>query len=256
MLPLKRDWDQLEKIMSLEFKAGINVLVGPNGSGKSTVLELLSKCFCCYATGIQKVVKDAVWDLGFTFDPGRGFPGITIEHSGDQVCYHNPDESIEKTSYFVGGCTGDQVNLLMSRGSAGESANIHLHRIMEFERNSKNLEEEGTREWKIEELLRRPTNGRIKNDFKTLLFDEIDRSLDQASAITFWTRFPTYLVMNRIQLIVATHSALPFLLFANGSAKKIFNFIELEDGYVDKIMEELECMLKGDMHGACQLSGY
>ncbi len=219
-------------IADLEFQPGVNILFGPNGSGKSTLLRLLSRLTFCDGSGVPKITRDSV---GHFFDRGQVLDGSYAETNGEPTLLLDPSAGVAVKDGYFGYENMENLGMWMQarKSSSGQVAQMKIVSLI------KSLEDKELKvEWKVAHnavndiwkrrldyvaQLLKPFESCDKKG-RTVLMDEPFRSMDLPTSLMAWRGLLRRLT--GIQLIIATH--FPFALDINA------NFIETEDGYIDK----------------------
>jgi len=221
----------LKNRKTIEFLPGLNVIVGPNGCGKSTLLRTIARILQCEQGGTQMVTSASIMEL-FSYKDEIS-DGVEIIHSGCPVTYFDAEAT---PGLFCGAFDWDLDDLgiqaVMFKGSSGQNTQRKLNRLL-----SKPAPEV---EWKVQ--TRKERSKPLKKILKgtknvpkgaTMLFDEPERALDTINQIIFWKNIIPSMVLNNVQVIVASHSTMPY------DDVIVPHFIELEPRYSKKTQEML-----------------
>jgi predicted ATPase len=216
------------------FENGLNILCGPNGSGKSTLLTMMAKYFMCEQGGIPKATTMSIGDLFRGLGSDDLLDGASFDHDGWGVCYQNPSNVVGMLgSSFDDDFFMEGVRNLATRASVGETSLMGFDRICEHIVD--NAELLGVEEFRrsVNDLWVNRLDAMEKGQ-QTLFLDEPERSFDISHLIYFWKVMKS--ISKNFQVIIASHSVLS--LDIPGA-----NYIELEEGYVDRCRSELADVL-------------
>jgi predicted ATPase len=207
----------------LDFKPGLNILVGSNGCGKSTVLKILGETLCATQGGFSTITEDAISNGVDMFGAIRSGEmkdtvGLTVAHDGQPVIYCDP----RKTIGLVGGTFDDDffkqgMAETMSRGSHGQSAMRRLGQALDIVMgqtafpdkvdhrvNPDRVNDTWQRALKV---LEKRLVGTIPAGQPTVLLDEPETNFSLVWQARLWELLTLPHVVQRRQVIVATHSA-------------------------------------------------
>jgi len=262
--PAKSHIKYLDKVGSLStprtftFKPGLNIIFGKNGAGKSTLLTMISDLLHCNQGGYSCVTQESIRSLGRVFDKNTikdVLEAADIKHDGQCVRYINPRRKVG----LVGDGAGfdddfftQGVSACMTKGSSGELTMNQINKLI-FEVSETIVPEKEWKAGKIKEQEWNDKNKWQKSDYErqvlienyisgnsekgqlTVIFDEIDLSLDIPLQLAVW-RFIRALSTDH-QVIVASHS-----LFSLNIPEA--NYIELnpELKYMEQCQKAVTCL--------------
>lgn len=239
------------------FVKGVNLLYGRNGSGKSTLMHVLAG-YCGLSTDRKRGGGWSKFPSVFYKDGPIQFPrdfkentvGKTVaevEWDGTPTFFNSSTHSDAGTlmsgSFFDSAADSpdgitdiaEQANLLMSPLSEGELRGYKLGKTFDaIKKFPKPITEVPQRTRPSEEAYINYVKSLPRTGPHTILLDEIDKSLGLDSQITFWTNIVPQFYQSGHQFIISTHSIIPIIL-----KNENFNYIEMEDGFIDFIMKNL-----------------
>lgn len=243
-----------------EFKPYINIVVGPNGSGKSTLLKLISDFMLCNHSMCSKAPNDAmsaIHELRF-FDSSRAIDGdmfcdgVDIKSDYAGICFRykpiseyteaDTNKCVENMALFVDGkrsSVGQQslsaLKALFHTMFAGKhDVNFPHEQMKRLFEKSNDLWQKNFNQYV--DYIKRNTVKMYPDDFQyTVLLDEPDRNLDIDNVMELYPVLSTKKEMT--QIIAVIHN--PILIYKLSKVAHI-NFIEMEEGYVDKIKKFVE----------------
>lgn len=243
-----------------EFKPYINIIVGPNGSGKSTLLKLISNFMLCDNSMCSKAPVDtrsAMLELKY-FDSTRVLDGdmfcdgVDIKSDYAGICFRykpvseytqaDTNKCVENFSLFMDGQSssiGQQsvraLQALFHTMFSGKNDVNFPHKQMQ--RLFENMNELWQKNFNAYvDYIKRNRVEIKEEDFQyTVLLDEPDRNLDIDNVMELYPVLSTEKEMT--QIIAVIHN--PILIYKLSKVAHI-NFIEMEEGYVDKIKKFVE----------------
>jgi len=255
------DIKALSNDKEFNFKSGINIIVGPNGSGKSTLLKLIEK-YILIDKDMQstKYLSELISnEYKFSEEP-KLYNGVDVYSdytlSSFRYCHMNEltQDGDRALSSFENFCA----SFSSSHSSTGESVIVGLKRL--FQRMFSN---KAILNFPIEDV-KGMASGELCNDthakyaqlyqdyvknhlveYKkgetefTVILDEPDRNLDIIKIDEI------YSVLNDkkedTQIIAVIHN--PLLIYKLYKNKEI-NWIEMEEGYIESIINAIDNIIK------------
>lgn len=182
-----------------------------------------------------------------------------VEWDGNPVYCHNFSgnnincfEDLEGTIVDEGNCSSLQYIMGKDKVSYGQHSLFLLNQVMKrIESMTKIDNFVGEMQGKLEKLkINNTWEECYKNNFKyiekhfkeksipTVLFDEIDKSLDIINTVKLYRNFlPGVIKKLNCQIILVTHS--PFVLLNEKKVKDNYNIISLDEEYTQNVREKL-----------------
>ena len=237
-----------------KFSPGINIIVGNNGCGKSTLLKVMACYTFCHRSVITQLPQDALdfpplFEVGKCEDSLRDGAALACDYAGVVYRYMTTSE-IDKSQKLG---DFDIFNLYCNNttSSTGEQMLNSLDALFQisFKNQKVNFPILGLREkaekandlWstRINLLLDYYRANAIRIDEEhfqfTYLIDEPDRNLDVENIESLYSILSYQKELT--QIIAVVHN--PILIYKLSKLPYI-NFIEMTDGYLDKLKRVLE----------------
>ena len=237
------DLDNFKNGTEYIFKPGVNIIVGENGCGKTTLMNLVKKYLMVDYTecdkGMYRCNINSLYNKALdreTLSDGVNVYAdyqrntFRLSHAGEK----EKGQAIKTFSDF--GAMMDQ-----KHSSTGEGVVVAINSLFNyiFGKDAKlifdykQFKESDPLYWEYVK------NHQQKGDEWTILMDEPDRnlSLDNLSQIKSILSFHK----PQTQMIVVIHN--PLLIYSL-SKKKGINFIEMTEGYIDRIKEQIKVLVK------------
>lgn len=234
-------WGSVEALQGrevIEFSEGLNILWGPNGIGKSTIVKLLARVLHAEQGGQTTVTERSVGPLNGILGSEPPKVGISVEHDGQAVIYHDPSNRI--------GLSGGQFDWdffqegIANTKAAASEGQLNIGRAYRVWDQLQGKEAWPEVQWLIKksqvnshwqrklDIAEEQLKASIPRGQPTFLLDEPDRSIDLPGQARLWQGYAN--LSSRFQFIVATHS--PWALNIEGA-----NYIDLQPGYLDACRE-------------------
>lgn len=241
----------------------INIIFGPNGSGKSTIIKSIAGV-ALTTDGFSKVhepLEFRNWDrLESKYDPQTIVEDISqntsiVEWEGNPIYYNNFEETLSNGRGYFGEIQGSLIDSLEDeivyrlsvdkKTSAGEKSAYIFNKIIKIASSKKSLEEiiKPTIDSYLKSNIAWATAGQNQLDyfkqFKnfsvqspiTLLFDEVDKSLDISTVVNLYTYiFPLMAEKFGCQIITVSHNPLILSDKICGDKDK-YNIISMDENY-------------------------
>jgi Fe-S cluster assembly ATPase SufC len=224
----------------INFEKHTNLLIGENGAGKTTIIEMIRNAAFCEKT-FKSIINQGLLNLQLERTEDK-LNGIDIYGDWQRTVFNlrTADLLEEQESFYS--LENFQQTFVGRNLSRGEALTYSIKRLLKtmFDKKSSNefmlekIESKKLQEYYVEHSVYgdMPT---IQEAPFTVLMDEPDNSLDidnleQVFDILNITRDDT-------QLIVSIHN--PLLIYRASKNQKV-NFIELTEGYLNKIINFVE----------------
>lgn len=242
----------LSKTKSIKFEKGLNVIIGENGSGKSTLINMLSSYTCC-TTGETDYIFSPTSEgsISKLFDiKNKLLDGIDVKNYYSVKVFKLILDKERSTSNVLDSIANFASYYNSTNLSEGEKL---IHAISNTLRKMFNSD----LACNMKQLARKDMNdlwlgyqkdfveylkqNNVKEDepIFSLIMDEPDRNLD----ILNINQVKEILCNQKPngQMIISLHN--PLLIYALSKQNNI-NFIELTKGYKNKVVNEVDSLLK------------
>ena len=241
----------------------INVLFGPNASGKTTVLRAIAG-ECLTEDGFTSLMEPI--EFGFLaekYDVSKVVGDLKkntayVQWDGAPLYYDNFAWRKEQAYGSFGGLVGSalgslgeeiEYHLASHRASAGQNAVYILNKILRIASKKVSLKEICERQYKarfancnsiwkkcgeeqLEYLSKLPRYE--EETYPTLMFDEIDKSLDIETVWMMYSEFfPALVKKYGCQIILVSHN--PLILSEPIMENDVYNIISLDEAYTNDV---------------------
>jgi len=239
-LPYVQKIEALKNGSVYKFNPGVNIVIGENGSGKTTLMKLIE----CYLMVDKEECSRGLYNdkLNSLFGFGDVFlDGIDVyadyKRNIFRLCHpdeRDDDENMKDFAHF-----GEAFEIMHS--SKGEGVSIAIQSMFKrmFSKGSRlyfDYENEAVRYSDYIDYIKK---HRVDGNEWTILMDEPDRNLDIGNAKEILGVLSYH--KPKIQIIATIHN--PLLIYALSKLKYV-NIIEMSDGYKDKIINEVNSLIK------------
>lgn len=227
------------------FKAGINIIVGENGCGKTTLMNLIKKYLLVdytecskgkFNSNINALFKDIIESKGF-------YGGVDVYADYNKNTFRLSHVGEKERMKVLETADDFATAIYQNNASTGEGVIIAMQSLFEYMFSSKAKLTFDYSQFKEshKEYIEYIDKHRMKGDEYTILMDEPDRnlSLENLSQIRHILSFHK----PETQIITVIHN--PLLIYSL-SKKKSINFIEMTEGYIDKVKEEVNKLIGRD----------
>ena len=241
----------------------VNVLFGPNACGKTTVLRAIAG-ECLTEDGFTSLREPI--EFGFLaekYDVSRVVGDLKkntafVQWDGAPLYYDNFAWRKEQSYGSFGGLVGSAIgslgeeieyHLACGRASAGQNAVYILNKILRIASQKVSLKEICERQYKArfaignstwkkcgeEQLECLSKLSRYEDEtYPTLMFDEIDKSLDIETVWTMYSEFfPALVKKYGCQIILVSHN--PLILSEPIMENDVYNIISLDEAYTNDV---------------------
>lgn len=227
-----------------EFKEGVNIIVGENGSGKSTLLKLIGAYLLVDKTECSKgMYNNKINKLFRTYDNDTILDGVDVyadyTRNTFKLCHldeKTSDDILEDHQAF--GEFFEQNN-----SSTGESVVIAINSLLNYIFGKK-VKLSFDYHKQFEELY--PLYIDYVNSHKvecakewTILMDEPDRNLSLENIENVQDMLSFH--KPHVQLIAVVHN--PLIIYSLSKNKEV-NFIEMSEGYINKVKTTVDKLIK------------
>ena len=239
------DLDVFKNDAEFDFINGVNIIVGENGSGKTTLMKLIEAYLMVdydecgkgmYASNINKLYRGSLSDKnlldGVDVYADYDKNVFRLSHAGEK----ERREAIETFEQFG-------AMAMQHSSSTGEGVIVAINSMLNrmFGKNANLKFDYSQFKADREEYFNYVESHRVDTDNSwTILMDEPDRNLSICNIGNIMPFFEYK--KEETQVIATIHN--PLIIYKLSKDKSI-NFIELTDGYVDKVVEEVDYIVKG-----------
>ena len=232
-----------------EFKPGVNVIVGENGSGKSTLLKLLR----AYLMVDVRMVDTGAYNSSL-WSAHRKLPldnedtfcdGVVVKADYYRQTFNFTNMSNVDANSLGGASNVSIAETLGARAmSDGESCVFSLGKMFDtaFGLPGEKLVynyEKTFEKYNLSRRIEYIKRNRVDGDEFTFLIDEPDSSLDLKNIEDLYKMFNFH--KEQVQIIMVLHN--PILIAALSRIPDV-NFIEMSDGYLCKVKNSINKLLK------------
>lgn len=245
----------------------INVIFGPNGSGKTTILKAIAGT-ALVKDGFSSILEP-VELFGF-FNKRESVANVKekvakaqmnsvkVDWDGVPIYYHNFES---RSGHSIGDLTGSVLSNTMEevsyiwmkdRISLGQKSAFMIKKLQEIAQHPTSMENilkvKGKRflnandSWQKAFRLQEQYYSKFDNYTKvapiTMLFDELDKSLDIANVWCLYTNFlPGLFKTTGVQIIIISHN--PLILTNAIMGSDLYNVVSMDEDYTKRALDML-----------------
>lgn len=246
----------------------VNVIFGRNGSGKSTIIRQIGGTALIEKSGFTSIHEPL--DFGWGEEKNVEYlvnkykmNSSSVEWDGAPVYLYNPDVLTtfggsfgEMANTLFNGDTSSEITYILggSRVSSGQRSALMLNRIMsvcemvpsmkqlvsyaQTQLDKGRMNETWMNTYRCQLDYLKGFKNFDKEGPTTLVFDEIDKSLDIPTVIFLYTEFfPRLVKKYGTQVILVSHN--PLILSKNIIEQPEFNLISVDDEYTTNVRKTL-----------------
>ena len=257
-IPHISDLTIFDKHNEFDFKPGINIIVGPNGSGKSTLLKLIERYLLIETDSQSFNNLSALFKIG-CISESSFFDGVDVysDYKLSSFRFVHMDElSKGRSDKWLSSIENFQASYMAMNSSTGEAVKVALMRLFqrmfsekaELKFPLKDIEyniEHGNPVWqdyakRYKEYIEKHRIPFNRSDAEyTVFLDEPDRNLD------IFNINEIYPILSQrkehTQIVAVIHN--PLLIYKLSKIDGI-NWIEMEEGYVNKIKNAIKTLIE------------
>lgn len=228
--------------LEIEFKSGVNIIVGENGCGKTTLMKLLKSYLMVDYNECDRGIYNH--NINRMYGMGDGFldgADVYADYHKNTFRFCHANEKSNDASMKDFNAFGELITSMNS--STGESIIYSLNYLFKlmFSKDAKlTFDYKNQFEELYPDYVKYADSHRVEcEDEWTILMDEPDRNL----SIDNISRIKEILSIHKphTQVIAVIHN--PLLIYSL-SKKSNINWIELTEGYIDNVKEEVKLLLR------------